>query len=157
MKIRKEVLWKVPLFCIIAGAISFHAMLFLSGRFTVVTLPDGSITLDNTRTLMIYGAIFIVTLIAGGMVFLRGMTRKEIFFSASIVVAFGLIMNLNQWAFNLTTGPGAVFFMYASQIFAWSNVIPQLLYRVNGNLWLGALIGSLTPYLFILFGKKEQV
>jgi len=156
MKIRKKMLWKVPLFCILAGVIAFNAVVFLIGRFAIVTLPDGTITSNNTRVLIMYGAIFIVTLFVGGMVFFRNMTRKEILFSASIVVAFGLILYVTQWAFNLTTGPSAVFFMYASQIFEWSSVIPQLLYRVNENLWLGAFIGSLAPYLFIPFGKKEQ-
>lgn len=157
MKIRKKIFWKVPLFCIVASMIAFNAVVFLIGRFTIVTLPDGTITSDNTRVLLVYGAIFIVTLIVGGMVFFRNMTRKEIFFSASIIVAISLIMDLTQWAFNLTTGPGAVFFMYASQIFEWSSIVPQLLYRVNENLWFGAFIGSLTPYLFIPFGKREQV
>jgi len=155
MKIRKKVLWKVPLFCIVAGVFAFNAVVFLLGRFAIVTLPDGTITSDNTRVLIVYGAIFIVTLIVGGMFFFRNMTRKEIFFSASIIVAIGLIMDLTQWAFNLTTGLGAVFFMYAYQIFEWSSIVPQLLYRVNENLWLGAFIGSFAPYLFILFGKKE--
>lgn len=87
--------------------------------------------------------------------FFRSMTRKDIFFSASIIVVIGLIINLTQWAFNLTTGPCAIFFMYASQIFEWSSIVPQLLYRINENIWLASVIGSLTPYLFIPFGKKE--
>ncbi len=99
MKIRKKIFWKVPLFCIVAGVIAFNAVVFLIGRFAIITLPDGSITSDNTRVLIMYGAIFIVTLIVGGMVFFRNMTRKEIFFSASIVVAIGLIMNLTQFTF----------------------------------------------------------
>lgn len=155
MKISKKILWKVPLFCIIAGVIAFNAVVYLIGRFMIVTLPDGTITADSTRMLIGYGVIFIVTVIVGGMVFFKNMTRKEIFFSASIVVAIGLLMNAIQLAFNLTTGTVAVFFMYASRIFEWSIIVPLLLYRVNENLWIGAFIGSLTPYLFILFGKKE--
>lgn len=155
MKISKKVLWKVPLFCILAGVITFNAIVHLLGRFMLVTLPDGTITTDSTRMLMVYGVIFIVTLIVGGMVFFRDMTRKEIFFSASIVVAIGLIMYMLQLALNLTTGPIAVFFMYASQIFEWSSIVPLLWYQFSENLWLGEFIGSLTPYSFILFGKKE--
>ncbi|MDD4843152.1 MAG: hypothetical protein PHU31_02305 [Anaerotignum sp.] len=155
--VNKKMFWKVPLFCIAAGVIAFNAVVFLVGRFTIITLPDGSITADNTRVLIIYGGVFIGTLLVGGKVFFRSMTRKDIFFSASIIVVIGLIMNLTQWAFNLTTGPYAVFFMYASQIFEWSSIIPQLLYRINENIWLASVIGSLTPYLFIPFGKKEQV
>ncbi|WP_312048101.1 hypothetical protein [Anaerotignum sp.] len=153
----KKIFWKVPLFCITAGVIAFYVEVFLMIRFVIVKLPDGTIKTDNTRELIIYGSIFIVTLIVGGMIFFRNMTRKEIFFSASIIVAIGLIMDLTQWAFNLTTGPGAVFFIYASQIFEWSSIVPQLFHRVNENLWFASVIGSLTPYLFIPFGKKEQV
>ncbi|WP_027400069.1 hypothetical protein [Anaerovorax odorimutans] len=154
---KKKIFWKVPLFCIAAGVIAFNAVVFFIGQFTIIPLPDGTITSDNTRVLIMYGAIFIVTLIVGGKVFFRNMTRKEIFFSASIIVVIGLIMDLTQWAFNITTGPGAVFFMYAYQIFEWSSIVPQLLYLVNENLRVASFIGSLTPYLFILFGKKEQV
>lgn len=153
----EKIFWKVPLFCITAGVIAFYVEVFLMIRFVIVKLPDGTIKTDNTRELIIYGSIFIVTLIGGGIIFFRNMTRKEIFFSASIIVAIGLIMDLTQWAFNLTTGAGAVFFMYASQIFEWSSIVPQLFHRVNENLWLASVIGSLTPYLFIPFGKKEQV
>lgn len=155
MKIQK-ILWKVPVFCIASGVIAFNVMVFLIGRFAIVMLPDGTTTTDNTRLLLMYGAMFIVTLMVGGMIFFRNMTRKEIFFSASIIVAIGLIMDLTQWAFHLTTGPGAVFFMYGSQIFEWSSIVPQLLSKVNENLWIGSFVGSLTPYLFIPFGKKEK-
>jgi len=155
MKIRKNTYWRVPLFCIAAGVITFNAVVYLIGRFMIVTLPGGAVTTDSTRMLIAYGAIFILTLIVGGVFFFRNMTRKEIFYSASIIVALSLIVVLIQWAFNVTTGPIAVFYMYASQAFEWSSIIPLLLFRVNGNLWLGALIGSLAPYLFILFGKKS--
>lgn len=97
----------------------------------------------------------ILTLLIGGSVFLREMTRKDLFYSASIIVAAGIIMNLFQWVFNLTTGPGAIFFMYISRAFEWSNIVPQLLHRANLNPWLGAFIGRLTPYLFIPFGKSD--
>ncbi len=156
MKIRKKTLWKVPLFCVAAGMLAFNAAVFLLSRFAIVTLPDGTMTSDNTRTLIIYGAIFIVTLMVGGLVVFRDMTRKEIFFSASIMVVVDLTMAWMQWAFDLTTGPGVVFFVYASQRFEWHSIVPLLLFLVNKNLWLGAFVGSLTPYIFIPFGKKTQ-
>lgn len=155
MKTSSKNLWKVPLFCILAGVLASNVAVYLIGRFMIVIHPDGTITSDNTRILIGYGAIFIVTLIVGGMVFFRNMTRKEIFFSASIIVGFGLLMNVIQWAFNLTTGTGALFFVYTSQIFEWSSIVALLLFRVIENTWLGVFIGSLTPYLFILFGKRE--
>ena len=157
MKISSKNLWKVPIFCIIAGWLASNTVVYLIGRFMTVIHPDGTITSDNTRILIGYGAIFIVTLIVGGMVFFRNMTRKEIFFSASIIVGFGLLMNVIQWAFNLTTGTGALFFLFTftSLSFEWSSFVPLLLFRVIGYTWVGVFIGSLTPYLFIIFGKKE--
>ena len=155
MKISNKILWKVPLFCIIAGVIAFYTVVYLIGPFMLETLPDGTITSDDTRTLIGYGAIFIVSLFVGGMFVFREMTRKEIFFSASIVVVIGLLLNLLQWTFSLTTGIG-FFFMYASRIFEWSSVVTLLLFRVSDNIWFIAFISSLTPYLFILFGKKRN-
>lgn len=155
MKIRKNTLWRVPLFCLVAGVIAFYVVVFFLSRLAIVRLSDGTITLDNTKILIIYGAILIVSLIVG-RAFFRNITRKEVFFSASIVVVIGLIIIFTQLASGVTTGSGAVFFMYAARIFEWSGFIPQLLYRVNGSIWLGAFVNCLTPYVFIPFGKKEQ-
>mgnify|MGYP000884406975 CR=1 FL=1 len=154
MKISKKKLWRVPLYCIFAGLVIFYIAVNFLGRFMLVVLSDGTIALDNTRVLIIHGSIFGLVLLIGGF-FLRDMTRKEIFYSTSIIVAIGITANLFQWAFNLTTGLGAIFFMYTSRAFEWSNIIPQLLNRANINPWLGAFIGSLTPYLFIPFGKRD--
>ena len=154
MKISKRKLWRVPLYCIFAGVIIFYTIVNFLGRFMLVELPDGTITLDNTRVLIVHGSIFVVALLIGGLIFLRNMTRKEIFYSASIIAAIGVTANLFQWVFNLTTGPGAIFFMYISRAFEWSSIIPQLLNRANMNPWLGAFIGRLTPCLFTLFGKS---
>ncbi|WMI80568.1 hypothetical protein [Anaerotignum sp. MB30-C6] len=154
MNMRK--IWKVPLFCIIAGVITFKVAVFLFSGFTIVTLPDGTITTNNTRQLIIYGAIFIVTLILGGMLF-RNMTKKEIFFSASIMVVISLITNLTQWAFNITSGPALSYYIYLGMIFEWSSAVTLLLCQVIENLWVVSIISSFTPYLFIPFGIKEQV
>ncbi len=155
MKIRKSTLYRVPLFCILSGIIAYHAAIFFMTHFAVVKLPDGTVSIDDTRVFIIYSALFAATLFIGGRIFFRSMTRKEIFLSASIIVALGLFIDFIQWAFHLTSGPGAVFFMYTSQIFEWSSIVPQLLYKLTHNPWLGSILGSLTPYLFLLFGKKE--
>lgn len=58
--VNKKMFWKVPLFCMAAGVIAFNAVVFLVGRFTLITLPDGSITADNTRVLIIYGGVLLL-------------------------------------------------------------------------------------------------
>lgn len=151
----KKSIWKVPLYCITAGLVSWYAIVRVLGRFAVVTLPDGTITVDHTRSMIVYGAVFIAALLIGGLVFFRRMTKKEIFLSASIVVAFDLAATLIQWAFGLTTGPGAVVFLYIDQCFEWSGIISQLVFAASDSVWAGAFAETLVPYLFILFGRKQ--
>jgi hypothetical protein len=156
VNIRKETLWKVPLFCVVAGISVYILCVYVLLRLAIVNLPDGVITSDNTRVLIIYGALFLGTLLIGGLVFLRDMTRKEIFLSASIVVLYGVILIIIQWAFNLTTGHGAIWTIYLFLPFEWCSVVPQIFFRLNDNLWLGAMVQVLTPYLFVLFGRKSK-
>lgn len=155
MTIRKNVLWKVPLFCFAAGLVAFRAAVFLISRFAIVTLPDGVITSDNTRVDLIYALILLATLLVGGLAFFRNMTRREIFLSAAILVAFDLGLTAVQLIFDLTTGPGAVPFLYLSQLFEWRMLIPQLLYRISDSHWLIAVVSALTPFLFVPFGRSE--
>lgn len=84
---RKKTLWRAPLFCAAAGMTAFYAVAFPLGRFILVTLPDGAVTADITRQRILYGGILLTTLLTGGLAFFRGMTRKELFLSASIAAA----------------------------------------------------------------------
>lgn len=77
--------WKVPLYCICASWICFYLKVRWFGWFIRATLPDGSITVDNTRALILSGVMLAVVLLVGGLFFVRKMTKKEIFCSASIL------------------------------------------------------------------------
>lgn len=153
MNIRLSTLWKVPVYCIVTGFLAFNAAIYLISHFAIIQ-QDGEISSDPAKVLIIYGLIFAVTLFIGGFVLFRSLTRKEIFISASIVVVFGLVMHLIQWKFNLTTGSSAIFFIYVSRIFEWCRIVPQLLFNIIKNSLICNFIGCLTPYLFIMFGKK---
>ena len=95
----KQVWWKVPVYCIAAGFISFQLMVHLLGRFTIVTLPDGSISTDQTRWLILSGVIFVFTVGIGGF-FFRKMTRREIFCSATILVLCNIVFGLLSFKSN---------------------------------------------------------
>lgn len=88
MRVRKKTLWRVPLYCIIAGVVIFYLMIHLLARFAIVTLPDGSVEVNDTRSLIIADVVFTAVVLLGGFVFFHNMTKKEIFFSATIIVAF---------------------------------------------------------------------
>ena len=155
MHIRKSSLWKVPVFCVLAGIVAFYLMVF-AGHFVLVTLPDGTITADVSRQFIVHGVIFVAALLLGGLVFFRGMSRLEIFASASIVVAYGILVTVIQGAFQLTTGPAIVVFMYLGRVFQWCGIVPQLLMKINTNPWFCSILEAFVPYLFILFGQRDR-
>ncbi len=63
----KKSFWKVPLYCMIASWICFQLEIRL-GRFAVITLPDGSVTADNTRWLIMTGILFIAINVIVGLI-----------------------------------------------------------------------------------------
>lgn len=151
---RKNTFWTVPLYCIAAGLVAFFLIVFGVGRFAVVTGPDGSVSSDEGRVLLIYGLVMAATLIIGGPQFFVKLTRKEIFISASVTVAVDLILLLVQELFH-PTGSMAATLGYLGLISEWSTFVPLLLSRVTDSYLLCSIVGALAPYLFVLFGKKK--
>ena len=67
----KKSWWKVPLYCIVASWICFQLEVRFLGRWTIVTLPDGSISTDSTRRLILNIVLFIIVVAIGGFFFFR--------------------------------------------------------------------------------------
>ena len=62
--------WKVPLYCIVASWVSFQLETIL-GRWTLVTLPDGSLTTDFTRWRIMEAVLLAAIVCVGGFLFFR--------------------------------------------------------------------------------------
>ena len=152
---RKNTLFTVPLFCIAAGFASFYLIVYAVGRFAVVKAPDGSISADTGRELLIYGCVFAASLIIGGLLLFSRLTKKEIAVSATIMAAYQLAVILLQTALA-PTGSLAVTFSYLGMVNEWSTFVPLVLYHLTGSTLLSAVLGSFTPYVFVLFGKKRS-
>ena len=144
----KKVWWKVPLYCAAAGWISFQLMVRLLGKLAIVTLPDGTITSNNTIWMALSGCVFVAVVLVGGFAFFRKMTRREIFLSATIMVALnafmGILLQINVQAYPM-------FWLYVTE---WSSFVSQLLFRLGLNEWISAIIVWAMPYVFIPFGRK---
>lgn len=127
------------------------------GRLAIVTLPDGVISIDLTRQVIVYGIVFLAALSVGAVV-LRSMTRKEIALSATIIAAFQLALVAIELAAGGMTGPLGTALWYLTQSSEWSHFLSQLLLKFGGTdlLWDGAFLDSLAPYLFVFFGQKIQ-
>ncbi len=154
MKNYKDIFWVIPLYCVIAGILSFHIVIAMIARFAIMTLPDGTITSDDTKTMIIYGVIFVIVVLIGKKLF-HFMTKKEIFVSASILVLFQFVITLIQCCIGKMTLTTALVFMYLSQISEWSSIVSLLLFKVTNHIYIGEFVKVFAPYIFVLFGLKN--
>ncbi len=143
--------WKVPLYCIIASWLCFQIETRFLAKFTLKELPDGTITVNHTRWMIMSGMVFIIVLVVGGRTFFHNMTYKELFCSSSILVALNIILGLISY--KRQEG----FWIYWIECSEWSSIITQILSRINRNQWINMVIAWMSPYLFVLFGKKNNL
>ena len=137
-----------------ASWICFQLEIRFLGRWAIITLPDGTITSDNTRWLIMSAVLFLVVVCIGGFRLFQRMTRKEIFYSASVLVALNIVLGILTY---VTQHTFTAFAMLWSELTEWDSVFSQILYRLGLNEWLSAVITwVLPPYVFLLFAKKRS-
>lgn len=154
-----KTIWQVPLFCLIAAWVDFHFLAVPLIRMAMVTLPDGTITVDRTGTMIAYAVIFTINAIAAWFCF-RKRTRRELFWSAALLTAYGLLLLAAQWIFQITTGPAALWFYHLHRPFDAFTFPDQLLaglcFRLSDSIWLPSIPGCFLPFLFVLLGRREN-
>lgn len=155
MNVRKKTLWQIPAYVLVAGAVSYFLVVMLLSRFAVTVTEDGTYSVDPARQLIIYALLFVVVLALGGRWFCREMTRWEIFWSSTIVAAYGLILLIIQLAFDLTTGKAGIVMYNLYRPFEWCSVWGLLFGGLDQTGLLGSIVQVLSVYLFMLFGKKR--
>lgn len=145
----KKSWWNVPLYCMLASWVCFQLEVRFLGKWAIVSLPDGSVSTDSTRWLLLNVVLFIVVVAIGGCFFFRKLTRRELFCSASVLAVLDLVFGLIAYKIQGT------FSLYFAELTEWSSFISTLLVHVTSNLWLSAVIcWVVPPYIFLLFGKK---
>ena len=55
----KKSWWKVPVYCMAASWVCFQMEVHFLGKWTIVTLPDGSLSSDNARWLILSAILFL--------------------------------------------------------------------------------------------------
>ena len=135
--------------------ISFHLNVLLISKLALVKIYDGTVTSDTSRVMILYALVLFTTVLLGGFLFFKNMTRKEVFLSASIMVAVNILLLSIQWILKSGTGFTAGIMLYTAEIYEWSMFIPLMLMKVIDNVWICSLVGCFVPYLFIPFGRKE--
>lgn len=146
----KRVWWKIPLYSVIAGFVSWWLMVSYIGRLAIVKLPDGTITSNQTVWSLLSGGVFIIVLLIGGLIFFRKMTKKELLCSATVMFIFHIIMTSFSFLFPLSS-----ITMFFLEIREWYSIVTWLIAMAGLNNWLGVVISGACVYLFVLFGKKN--
>ena len=62
----KKSWWKIPVYCMAASWVCFQMEVHFLGKWTIVTLPDGSLSSDNTRWVIISAVLFLAVVCIGG-------------------------------------------------------------------------------------------
>lgn len=151
-----KTIWRVPAVTVIGGYIGWYILVRLL-TFALVTQPDGTITSDVNRQLLIYGLYTVLFVGITGILFLRKLSRKEIFQSATVVVVFVLLMNAVSYLMGPISGEKAAMMIHLAMPFEWMDFPHTLIYRITGEYTLlGSVLRSFMPYLFVLFGKNEK-
>lgn len=155
MKLRIQTLWKVPVFCIVASAVSYYLTIYLGGFFFAATTvgTDGitEISADPIRSAIFSGFLFLAVLLLGGLWFLRSMTRKEIAISAAIISVIYLTIVLAQL---LVEGFPLAVSMKLAIFQNWITNFCSILLLFTDRLEFVVLLSCLAPFLFVPFGKK---
>lgn len=156
MKVRKRMLWKVPAFCLAASWLSYYLTIYL-GHFVFVVMETGAdgtvrVSVDPLRSFLFHGVLLLAIVLAGGLWFFRGMTRKEIALSAGILTAMYLAVTLAE----LVPGFPLEWSVRLVPFYNWTAPLSSLLFRLTGQLTLSAVLTDFMPLLFPIFGKKPE-
>lgn len=157
MKIRAKTLWRVPVYCTVASALSYYFTIYTARFFFVVKTvgADGvtKISTDPLRTALFHGVLFVVILLIGGLWVLRSMTKAEIAASAAILCVLYLTFNLAQ--LYVPNFPVEIS-MRLVWLQEWTVDLHSVLLRLLGNRNFPVFVTDFAPFLFVPFGKNQS-
>lgn len=153
MHIRLHTLWRVPVYCLISGYVSFYVTAYLGGAFFVVrTVGADGVTIvsaDPVRSAIFDGALFLLMLALGGLLAFRSMTRAEIAASAGIISVVYLAVVVLALAVPTFPIP---FVVQMGMLF--NGAVSSWLLRLTDHAAFSTIAACFAPLLFIPFGRK---
>lgn len=157
MKIRAATLWRVPVFCALAGVVCFWLTVNLGGFiYAVKTVEaDGTVSLsvDQLRSAVFMMVLFVAALLVGGLLVVRSMTRTEVALSAAIAVGLSLIFG---GVLNLLAQYSPVSVAYLAPFLEWSNELGNVLSKLLNETTVTPWVGRLAPFLLVPFGRGKE-
>lgn len=157
MKIRVNTLWRVPVFCAVAGVACYWLTITLGGMFFAVKTveADGavSVSVDPLRSTIFMLVLFAAALLVGGLLAVRSMTRAEIALSAAIAVVLSLAFGGVLYFLAQYT---PVMAACLASLLEWSNELGTVLSRLLNETAVTPWIGRLAPFLLVPFGRADE-
>ena len=158
MNIRLNTLWRVPVFCLAAGWVTFYITIYMNWFYIVKTTePDGTIdvSIDPVRSTLLDAALFVLVLLIGGLWLFRSMTKAEIAVSAAIAAAFYLIVTIAELIvpncfFNISPSLSITLM----ELQEWRTIISSFLWKLTNQAEISAMLSCFAPFLFVPFGRK---
>ena len=164
MEVLKKPIWRVPLVLagtgILCRVLSF-LVVFVWTRLQIARGPDpvtGSYQIGTGYMSEILAVVSFLLFWAAGWKFLRGLTRRQIFASATIMVLWGAALlageQLSQAAGNMDLFFGVYHLQATTDAMRWAT---QLLVRIFDEVSVPVVIpGLLAPYLYLLLGRRAD-
>ena len=164
MKLIKKPLLRIPLLLTALGILERIITFIVSFIWVQIQRSQGPNPITGAYEISSGYVTEIMTVIgfvlfwAAGWKFVRGLTRKQIFFSATIMsIWYALLLGLEQW--TMATSNYDLYFSLVYRLWvtlegmSWAS---QLLVRIFGDVTLPVMMPAvLTPYLYLLFGKHR--
>ena len=162
MDFLRRPIWRVPLMLGALGLVCRCLTYVLGLTWGLIQRargpgPDGSTVLTTGSLSVIMAVISFLLFWWAGWRFLRGMTRRELFWSASImVVVYAVLLaaeQISQHVFG--TYSLTVYRLYA--LADGNRWVDQLFFRLTGQVSVSTVLpGIFAPYLYLIFGRKDQ-
>lgn len=161
MEALKKPIWRVPLVLGTLGLVRrclSYVLGFIWARIQIAQGPgpDGAYAISTGHMSEVAAVISFLLFWWAGWRFLRGLTRRDIFWSATImVVVYAALLaaeQISQHAFG--TYSITVYRLYT--LAEGKSWVDQILFRLTGevSVW-AALPGLFAPYLYLVFGRKS--
>ena len=162
MEALKKPIWRVPL---VLGALGLvrrclsYVLGFIWVRVQIAQGrgPDGAYVISTGHMSEVAAVISFLLFWWAGWRFLRGMTRRDIFWSASIMVlVFAALLaaeQISQHVFG--TYSMTVYRLYA--LAEGKGWVDQIFFRLTGEVSVSTVLpGIFAPYLYLIFGRKAR-
>lgn len=163
MEFWKKPLWRVPVVLVGLGLLCRLLSFILSfawGRIQIARGPgpDGSIVISTGCLSEAAAVLGCLLFWWAGWRFLRGLTRREVFWSASIMVLVNAALLAAEQIGQAAAGSYPLWVYRLWFLAEGSGWVSQVFFRLfqalgsTSSLWV--VPGVFAPYLYLIFGKK---